>query len=430
MTRAGLLAAAVGVGLTPLPGRAADPAARLNPASLLLPPVAAGSRADPKPDPVASYPDELPPRPARLKWAADLEVKPAAARVVDDLRRAEAAADRPPSGAELYDYLTTTSRDKSRPPPPKRDADAADRTGPTDRDRDSRKGDWFSGERIKKLFAADDGLFCGDHEFDQFVSPVSNPFLFEDPRSVTELRPLGYYQRIPAGQPNFQGGSTWFAGTQARLALTNRFSVTLNKIGAVGVNADNDLFGSRTGLSELWVGPKFTVIRNTATDTLLAVGTQFHIPLGSGGVGQNTGKLSVVPYVTVGKSFLKNSTGSLQTLAAAGYSISVTRDRSDFFYVSGHVSYDVLNKQRFFPLAELTWTHGTANGTRSPLDGDGRDAFNFGGQARGHSLLTGALGARFRATKAIDIGGAFELPLAGDKDFNRYRVLVDVIWRY
>src|SRR5262249_25617678 len=39
--------------------------------------------------------------------------------------------------------------------------------------------------------------FQSDHCFDQFISPVTNPFLFEDPRSLTEVRPIFMYQRIP-----------------------------------------------------------------------------------------------------------------------------------------------------------------------------------------------------------------------------------------
>ena len=37
-------------------------------------------------------------------------------------------------------------------------------------------------------------LFQSDHCFDYFASPVTNPFLFEDPRALTELKPLFIYQ--------------------------------------------------------------------------------------------------------------------------------------------------------------------------------------------------------------------------------------------
>ena len=46
-------------------------------------------------------------------------------------------------------------------------------------------------------------LFQSDHAFDGFISPVTNPFYFEDPRSLTELRPAVYLPGHTYGQPNF-----------------------------------------------------------------------------------------------------------------------------------------------------------------------------------------------------------------------------------
>ena len=34
-------------------------------------------------------------------------------------------------------------------------------------------------------------LVQSDHGFDNFISPVTNPSLFEDPRALTEVRPIG-----------------------------------------------------------------------------------------------------------------------------------------------------------------------------------------------------------------------------------------------
>ena len=38
--------------------------------------------------------------------------------------------------------------------------------------------------------------FQSDCAFDHFISPITNPFLAEDPRSLTELRPLGLVPRV------------------------------------------------------------------------------------------------------------------------------------------------------------------------------------------------------------------------------------------
>ena len=370
---------------------------------------------------------ELPPRTARLRWRP--EVRPVshetavdshtARREADDLFqdvRRRGAAGLGAAERDLDDTLAAT-RDKARTAARRR-LDAADDEG--------------FGRRLGRVFNFDrDGLFCSDHDFDSFVSPVTNPFLFEDPRSLSEVRALGIYQRVPTSQPNFQGGSLWYVGVRGSLAITNRISVTLNKVGLSGVSAsgDSDL-GSHVGLSELWFGPKVTIVRDVDFGTLLAAGLQFQLPVGSSAVYQNTGKLSVVPYVSVGQSFLKTRLGSFNTLANAGYSFSTNNQRSDYLYASGHLSFDVMNRQKFFPLVELNWFHYTTNGNAQFLAGEGRDLVNFGSLAKGSSLLTGAVGARYRYTKRVEFGGAFEVPIAGNRDFFRYRLLFDVSFRF
>ena len=370
---------------------------------------------------------ELPPRVPRLRWKP--EVKAVAHEVVAEARTARREADdlfpaTRSRGAEIVreaerevEDTLSAARDKARTAGRRRLADGDD--------------EGF-GRRLGKVFNFDrDGLFCSDQDFEAFVSPVTNPFLFEDPRSQSELRPLGIYQRVPTSQPNFQGGSLWYVGVRGSLALTNRLSVTINKIGLSGVSAsgDSDL-GSHVGLSELWLGPKVTIIRDVDFGTLLAAGLQFQVPIGSSSVYQNTGKLSVVPYVSVGQTFLKTRLGGFNTLANAGYSFSTNGQRSDYFYASGHVSFDLLNRQKFFPLAEVNWFHYTTNGTANFLAGEGRDLVNFGALAKGSSLVTGAVGARYRLSKRVEFGGAFEVPIAGNRDFFRYRLLFDVIYRF
>jgi hypothetical protein len=40
-------------------------------------------------------------------------------------------------------------------------------------------------------------LFRSDHRYDNFVSPTTNPFFFEDPRSLSEIRPIFIYEGMP-----------------------------------------------------------------------------------------------------------------------------------------------------------------------------------------------------------------------------------------
>src|SRR5947209_6552350 len=92
-------------------------------------------------------------------------------------------------------------------------------------------------DKTKSIFDLQSGPFCGsptrkpfqsDHAFDGFISPVTDPFLFEDPRSLTELRPLVMYQTIPSKNYAYHGGNAEFFGVQARVALTESVSIVMS----------------------------------------------------------------------------------------------------------------------------------------------------------------------------------------------------------
>jgi hypothetical protein len=288
------------------------------------------------------------------------------------------------------------------------------------------------GERLHGLFGHTEDWFKSDHVFDGFISPVTNPFLFEDPRSLTEVRPIFMYQQIPGRQPDMQGGNIWFFGTQARLAITDRWSFVFHKLGGLSVNpGGGSVFPGETGFAELWLGPKYTFIRNEEAGRAMAAGLQFQAPVGSKGVFQDTGSLSLVPYLSYAENFLRDwRIGSVNAMLGTGYAISVNRERSDYYYLSGHLDLDVGNCHRFYPLTELNWLIYTANGNSLPIGSEGRDLINFGGQAQGKGLLTWAIGARYKISEAAQIGGAFEFPVAGPRDLFQYRFTLDFILRY
>jgi hypothetical protein len=320
--------------------------------------------------------------------------------------------------------------------------DGATRGRPTSRGRNSESssersrsgfGDRFR-ERFSDLFVPtkrEEWLFS-DHAFDHFATPISNPFLFEDPRSLTEIRPLFIYQSVPRQQPNFQGGDLYFFGARGSIALTERFSITLNKLGAISVAPSGaSPFDSEFGFAELWLGPKFTFYRDPQFSTIMAAGAIFQIATGNEKVFQDTGDLSVTPYISVGKTLTEfRNLGSLNAIATAGYTFGTTRDRSDYFYLSGHLDFDLFNRQRFYPILEFNYFQYTTDGRARPFRGEGHDLINFGGQAKGASLVTGTIGGRFKITEAAQIGAGYELPLFGNKDVFRYRFTLDLIFRY
>lgn len=277
------------------------------------------------------------------------------------------------------------------------------------------------------------GWFRSDSCFNQFISPVTNPFLFEDPRSLTEARPIFIYQSSPLANPRFRGGNQEFFGTQYRLAITDRFSFVINKMGFIHTDPNDQLgqFDSSTGFSELWLGPKYTIIRNENTNTLLAAGLQFQIPTGPNKVFQNTGNLSLVPYLSLGQNFWQTSYGSVNFLGTFGYSFATDNVRSDYLFLSMHLDYDIANLHKIYPLIELNYFQYTANGNARSLNFEGRDLINFGSRdVAGNGSLSIATGFRYKFSEGFQTGLGVEWPIAGQRDIMDFRLTADLIFRY
>jgi hypothetical protein len=275
------------------------------------------------------------------------------------------------------------------------------------------------------------GNFESDHCFDDWISPVTNPFLFEDPRALTELRPIFMFQTIPNNQYFYRGGNIEQFALQGRLALTQRFDLVLHKLGGLVINPGSDsLTGSASGFSEIWLGPKYTFYRDDQTGTLGAAGAIFQLPVGTDKTYQGTGSLSITPYVSGGQKFGKTSWGTFTAMDTLGVAISVNRERSNYFYNSFHIDYDVANWQRIYPLVELNWFHYTRNGHTSTAGFEALDLGNVGAAVAGRDFLSIAIGSRFKLTESVQMGIAAEFPLLGTKDLFNFRLGVDLIWRY
>ena len=79
------------------------------------------------------------------------------------------------------------------------------------------------------------GILCGlikpsDHCFDSFISPMTNPVFFEDPRQLTEVRGIFLNHKVPLAAG---GGDVQLYAAQARARITDRFSIIATKDGYV-----------------------------------------------------------------------------------------------------------------------------------------------------------------------------------------------------
>jgi hypothetical protein len=294
-------------------------------------------------------------------------------------------------------------------------------------------GTWIGGAGAGFTTLAGKFPFQSDHGFDFLASPVSNPLLFEDPRALTELRPIFMYQQAPLSNYVYHGGDIEYLGLQARLAVTQRLSFVMTELGLIWMEPHDAVpgFSDAVGFAELRLGPKYTFYRNDSSNTIVAGGLNFDIPVGDQKVFQNTGSLSLEPYISAGQNFFKTSYGSINVLDTLGYSVATDNQRTDFLFNSFHIDYDVANIHKIYPLLELNYFYDTSSGKATSVGFEGRDLFNFGSTGvSGQSTLSIATGVRYKFNECIQTGFAAEFPLTGQKQLLDYRLTFDLIFRF
>jgi hypothetical protein len=279
--------------------------------------------------------------------------------------------------------------------------------------------------------------FQSDTCFRGLISPVTQPFFFEDPRALTEARPLFIYQGIPNKNPNFGGGYAYFFGSQFRLAFTERLSVVISELGLLSLQPKNPIFPVEkgSGFAEFKIGPKFTFLRSGATGSVAAVGLNFEMPIGSDKVFQNVGTLGLAPYITYGQQFgqLPGGYGAVNLIASLGYSASINSKRSEFLFSSLHLDYNIPlgSLAAIYPLVEFNWLHYTNAGTTSNLGTEGADLINFGSSTRaGRDFFSIAPGLRYKFNDNVQLGAAVEFPVSKEDGLANYRLVFDLILRY
>ena len=283
----------------------------------------------------------------------------------------------------------------------------------------------FSGTTSRKLFES-------DHAFDNFASPTTNLFLFEDPRALTEVKPMYIYQTIPSSNNTLKGGNVNYLGGQARVAITERLSFVINKFGWISLNPTDQQagFNSDLSFSELWLGPKWTFWRDEKNNLVAAAGLTFEIPSGPQRAFQNTGNLSLTPYVSAAHSFGRSSYGSFDVLSVLNWNISTNDARSNYLNLSAQIDYDILNWHRFYPMVNFNWFIYTKGG-QSSFNFDGVDLVNFGGQSiGGKSVVTLGPGLRYKWSERVQSGIGLDWAVVGNQFLQDFRMSIDTIIRY
>ena len=279
-------------------------------------------------------------------------------------------------------------------------------------------------------------VFQSDPCFQTFASPVTNPFFFLDPRSLTEIRPVFIWQHTPGSNPVWAGGNNFDFAVRGSVAITEHISLVVNRFGftTISPRGGTSDISSHTGFSEVLLGPKLTFLRNETSNTVAAAGLTFDIPAGSAHVLQDTGHLSLVPYFSIAQGFGRSDYGSFNFMNTTGYAFRTDNTRTESLFSSFHLDYDWGGAHRVYPLIEFNWRHYTRNGEARPLNFEANDLGNFGSEfVSGHDELTLAFGTRVKLNTFCWWGIAAEFNVLHNGDgrhLDQFRLTTDLIFRY
>lgn len=265
-----------------------------------------------------------------------------------------------------------------------------------------------------------------DRAFCNWISPISNPLFFEDPRTLSEVRVIFANHWIPQSNPVFLGGQARYVAVQARVALTERLSFIANKDGYIWIDPDNPALGDSAGWADITAGLKYNLIRDPENQRILSLGTTFEIPVGANQVfqGQSGGEFNL--FATGGLAITPKS----HWLSTTGFRLPTdTANRNQMWYWSNHYDYNFWG--RWYGVVELNWFHYMSSGSVLPVGFGGGDLFNLGStDVAGGNLTTVGIGARRKLWQMSELGVGYETPVSQRQDVLSSRLYVDLILRY
>ena len=271
-----------------------------------------------------------------------------------------------------------------------------------------------------------------DHCFDDFISPMINFVYFEDPRTLTELRPIFVHHNVPdtIGNGVAAGGSIQLYAAQFRLALSDRLSLIAVKDGYIVADTAGTLDTLLdSGWADITAGLKYNLIRDTCRGTLASVGATYEIPLGSEQALQGLADGEFHIFASAGQRL---ADGNAHVLSGLGYRFALDNDAQiSAIHWSNH--FDVKLTDRIYAVTEAAWWHWTddANPGIVAAGVGGQDLFSmpFSG-VDGNDLVTQNVGLKFKPRRNLEAGIAYEFPLTGFQDVIDDRFQFDMILRY
>jgi hypothetical protein len=258
-----------------------------------------------------------------------------------------------------------------------------------------------------------------DAAFNDFISPMTNPVFFEDPRTLSELRFIFIQNKVPIAA---LGGDFQLMAVQVRAALNDRASIIVTKAGYF--TSSNPLV--RDGWSDVNIGLKYNFLADVENQRLLTGGITYELPVGSTRTIQGNGDGTINLFATYGEQVGYHG----HWLSSMGVILPADGDEeSSWWYWSNHLDYHM--GRGIYALGELNWYDWFNSGTGGIPGVEGLDLFNFGSSAVvGNDIITGAFGFKYKPYDDMELGIAWEAPLSGRRDIIDNRLTVDAILRF
>lgn len=276
------------------------------------------------------------------------------------------------------------------------------------------------------LGGCDDGLLGlglikhSDKCFNDFISPMTNPVFFEDPRTLSEVRFIFLNHNLPAG---LGGNSVQVYAMQVRAAITERLSIIATKDGFI--YTQSPVLDS--GFADLNAGLKYNLYRDVAKGRILSIGGTFEAPTGSKKSLQGNGNGELNLFVTGGTRIGQQG----HWISASGLRQPMdTHLENQLFYFSNHLDRRIGDRP-LYAFTELNVYNYQSSGTAFPLSVEGGDLFNLGSPGiTGNTLVTNAIGMKAKPRSNMEVGVAYEYNLADRQGLLKDRLTADWIIRY
>ncbi|GAB5403087.1 MAG: hypothetical protein Aurels2KO_13180 [Aureliella sp.] len=258
-----------------------------------------------------------------------------------------------------------------------------------------------------------------DHCFDDFISPMTNPVFFEDPRTLSEVRFIFINHELPAA---LGGNSVQVYAMQVRAALTERLSLIATKDGLI--YTQSPVLDS--GYADVAAGLKYNLYRDACAGRLLSTGFTYEIPMGSNRSLQGNGNGEFHFFVTGGTRIGKKS----HWISASGLrEPNDTNLENRIWYWSNHLDRQIGDRP-LYAFTEVNWYNYLSSGN-GPGSIEGGDLFNLGAAGvTGNDLVTQAIGLKARPRRNIEAGIAYEYPLTARQGLLEDRLTADLIFRF